>query len=385
MSTSKYGHWETPAVELPRRILHLPPPPAVEAKGFLDIARLDMLQSRLKDLQRQDEGLGNGPDLDSELVRVEIGEEAVKVVELEKKRRALLARPLPKIQAESSSQRGRFIGRAIGEVIDLALLFLLPVTAATKKGGIMAKAGRAIGMTAKTTRTLGYGAKKVADIAISLKQGAQGGSHAQKLPSRILDKVGKLEMLTVGYWGERLGASLDGAPVISSYTDPKALRERDANLKAIDDELRTHRLRLSDSEHRARDSKADPKAIGLEIEEVKAQIEAITAQAESQKSIDETSDLEKFQSILHFEQKCCEQEWEHIFFKQCQSMWRLLEQMLRNWWDEYLPTILQDEEDKLNLLLAKLKELPEQRQQQKEVFQLQLSNLELALLMLSKG
>ena len=182
----------------------------------------------------------------------------------------------------------------------------------------------------------------------------------------MLDKISKLEMLTLGYWGERLGSALDGEPVTSSCTDPEALRRQQEALATIDAALKERQLRIFDLERELAAPRANIAAIEAEVTSVRAERKALAAQAEQKKATEEAARQREFQSMLAYEKKRCSKEWLRIFTQQSQAMRRLLQAMLRNWWEGYLPELLDERESRMRELLAQIKELPALRQQREE-------------------
>ncbi len=381
--SKRYGQMDIPEVELQRQHLHLAPPPPVAVVDFLDVGRLEMLEKRMRALQEQLQ-LAEDRQQNQEVISKEIREEEQAVGELKKQRQAILSAPLPQIQIpDTSAGTGRTVGRVVGEIADIALLFLLPETAASKIGSLVGKAGNVLGMSVKT-------AKEVADAATTgVKEGLNLNRAAQEekvlqppkgpLPPEILEKMGKLEMLTLGYWGERLGTALDGDPVTSTCTDPEALKKQRETLGEIDAALRERQLRLFDLEHELADPNANIATIEAEMKTLQDEKEAIAAQAEQKKTKEETVRQNEFQSMLAYEKKRCNKAWLYVFTQQCQSMRRLLQSMLRNWWEGYLPTLLNERESKVRELLEQIKELPAQRQQREAALQAEAESLRQAL------
>ena len=365
--SQRYGQMDIPEVELQRQHLYLAPPAPVSAADFLDVGRLELLEQRMKTLQQQRlaaEENQTTPDL----LRQEIREQEQLADDLQRQRQEILSMPLPRILVTEGTGNGRALGRIIGEVADVALLFLLPATAATKVGSLAGRAGKMLGMSARAAGTAAKVAKTGASVALNLNRAAQGAQVLQtqrgvQLPPEVLDKIGKLEMLSLGYWGERIGSAIDGTPVTSSHTDPEALREQQEALQKIDNALRTCQLRLFDLEHELSAPHANTAAIESEMKSLRDEMEALAAQAEQRKADEESSRQREFQSMLAYEKKRCGKTWLHVFTQQCQSMRRLLQTMLRNWWEGYLPEVLGDRERSVQALIEQMKELPAQRQQ----------------------
>lgn len=371
--SQRYGQLEIPEAELRRRHLHLAPPPPVAAADFLDVGRLELLEKRLNELQEQQRQAAKDSQDSPDSLRTEIREQKLRLNDLQKQRLDLLSTPLPRIQnTEPATGTGKTLGRTVGELADIALLFLLPTTAASKIGGLVGKAGKALGMSAKAARAAAATARAGTAIALNLNRVGQNVQVLQprrgggQIPPEVLDKISKLEMLTLGYWGERLGSALDGEPVTSSCTDPEALRRQQEALATIDAALKERQLRIFDLERELAAPRANIAAIEAEVTSVRAEMEALAAQAEQKKATEEAARQREFQSMLAYEKKRCGKEWLRIFTQQSQSMRRLLQAMLRNWWEGYLPELLDERESRVRELLAQLKELPALRRQREE-------------------
>lgn len=363
-----YGQLEIPEAELRRRHLHLAPPPPVAAADFLDMGRLELLEKRMNELQEQQRQAAKDTQASPDSLRTEIREQELLLDDLQNQRRELLSAPLPRIETTEAATGGQALGRAIGEIADVALLFLLPMTAASKIGSLVGRAGRACGMSARAARTAAAAARAGSAVALNLNRAGQGAQMQQPrrggqiLPD-VLAKFSRLEMLTLGYWGERIGSALDGEPAVSSHTDPEALRRQQEALAKIDAALRERQLRIFDLEHELAAPRANIAAIEAEITSVRTEMEALAAQAEQKKATEEAARQREFQSMLAYEKKRCGKEWLHIFTQQCQSMRRLLQAMLRNWWEGYLPELLDEREGRVRELLEQMQELPALRQQ----------------------
>lgn len=249
-----YGQLEIPEAELRRRHLHLAPPPPVAAADFLDMGRLELLEKRMNELQEQQRQAAKDTQASPDSLRTEIREQELLLDDLQNQRRELLSAPLPRIETTEAATGGQALGRTIGEIADVALLFLLPVSAASKIGSLVGKAGRACGMSARAARTAAAAARAGSAVALNLNRAGQGAQMQQSrrggqiLPD-VLAKFSRLEMLTLGYWGERIGSALDGEPAVSSHTDPEALRRQQEALAKIDAALRERQLRIFDLEH----------------------------------------------------------------------------------------------------------------------------------------
>lgn len=368
--SQRYGRLEIPEAELRRRHLHLAPPPPVAAADFLDVGRLELLEKRMSELQEQRRQAAKDTQADPDSLRAEIEDQELLLNDLQKQRREILSTPLPRIEiTDPAADAGRELGRTVGELADMALLILQPVAAAGKIGSLVGRAGRAFGMSARAARTAAAAARAGSAVVLHLNrasQGAQtqaprkGGEHAV---ISALDKLGWLEMFTLGYWGERIGSALDGEPVISSHTDPEALRRQQEALAKIDALLRERQLRIFDLEKELAAPRANIAAIEAEITSVRGEMEALAAQAEQKKATEEAARQREFQSMLAYEKKRCGKEWLHLFTQQSQSMRRLLQAMLRNWWEGYLPELLDEREGRVRELLEQMKELPARRQQ----------------------
>ena len=363
-----YGQLKIPEAELRRRHLHLAPPPPVAAADFLDMGRLELLEKRMNELQEQQRQAAKDTQASPDSLRTEIREQELLLDDLQNQRRELLSAPLPRIETTEAATGGQALGRAIGEIADVALLFLLPVSAASKIGSLVGRAGRACGMSARAAKTAAATARAGSAVALNLNRAGQGAQMQQprrggRILPDVLAKISRLEMLTLGYWGERIGSALDGEPVVSPHTDPEALRRQQEALAKIDAALRERQLRIFDLEHELAAPRANIAAIEAEISSVRTEMEALAAQAEQKKATEEAARQREFQSMLAYEKKRCGKEWLHIFTQQCQSMRRLLQAMLRNWWEGYLPELLDEREGRVRELLEQMQELPALRQQ----------------------
>ncbi|WP_299394033.1 dynamin family protein [uncultured Desulfovibrio sp.] len=368
--SQRYGQLEIPEAELRRRHLHLAPPQPVAAADFLDVGRLELLEKRMRGLQEQQRQAAKDTQASPDSLRAEIKEQELLLNDLQNQRQEILSAPLPRIETtEAATGSGQRLGRIIGEIADIGLLLAVPITAASKIGSLAGKAGKMIGMSARAAKQAAAVARAGTSVALHLNRAGQRAQIPQSrrggglIPPEVLDKIGKLDMLTLGYWGERIGSALDGEPVISSHTDPEALRRQQEALAKIDASLRERQLRIFDLEKELAAPRANIAAIEAEITSVRGEMEALAAQAEQKKATEEAARQREFQSMLAYEKKRCGKEWLHLFTQQSQSMRRLLQAMLHNWWEGYLPELLDEREGRVRELLEQRNKLPARRQQ----------------------
>lgn len=377
-----YGALDLPETLLEETRICLAPPIAPEIGEFLDTARyahlqdmLERLIAREKEAKTQDReflpAIGN---LD------QMREEAW---ELKKMRDELAASPLPTITiTEKPDGSGKILGRMLGEIADLALIWALPATAASKAGSYAGKAAKACGIAAKTAKTFG---KAVTTTAQTVKTAHEAAAQKRKLPVGVAGKLALLDGLTLGYWGEKIGSYFDGPPKTRTQIDQNAMRELEMQLAEVDSNLKKKRLEIAALERAAqRAGKGDnPAEISREIAALREELAKMENSAENKRKAAIARSEEEYRAMLDYEKNKCLREWQIIYQRQCRAMRALLAACFKNWWEEYVPATLGEARKRIAETQKLLSEAPEKRAERAASIKGRMDNLQKALKLLN--
>ena len=222
--------------------LHLPEPEVIDANDFLDNSKLKELQNALDQHQKEyslAEQKLNETNIQLEVIDTNETQKSYRQLVSEKNK--LQSLPLPKIIEEAESKGfGSMIGRTIGEFADLALMFIAPSTIAGKAASYVGKGAKAMKLTTSATKV----AKAVRPALTTALQVSKAGQVGGKAAARgfsnkggILDKLQGLEVLSVGYWGEKICSFFDTPQPPIIKIDEEAKAERDAEISEINQKI----------------------------------------------------------------------------------------------------------------------------------------------------
>lgn len=352
----------------------LPPPPCLTVADFLESGRFGALRDELESLKKQaQECAGRDEETKPEIDRQAI---LARIQAMELERQEIMRQPLPawEAPADESGGSGKALGRMIGEVADLALLFIAPATFASKSASYAAKTAKAIGLGAKT-------AKKIGDITRQSVQAAQTAHRAMVahdvLPPPIIQKLGILDKFTLGYWCEKIGEAFDGPAIAPPrIIDREALRERGSSLASLETELQKLRLELLASNDAKSGSPWKKQELEDAIARKEAQIRHMREKAEAEHDAATQKAELAYQQKFAFAKKRLLHAWQRSFEKQADTMGELLQSLLRNWWDGRIPALLEKSSLAVEKLLARLREIPEKKREQESLLQKHIKELE---------
>jgi len=341
-----YGDLQLPESQIQAFNLRLPPPEIVEAQDFLDMGRFSQLQSYLElkqaDIAAKEQAL-------SELSPINMDENQRALQALIRERHQIAEQPLPKIIQRTSGGGGAMIGRMIGEVADIGLMFVNPVSAGTKIASLVGKGAKVA---------------KIASKGIKVAQAIQIGKKVAGVPQQAIDKLGMLEVLSLGYWGERIGSALDG-PMEKEIVDPEALAQQEFALSDMDAKVRAVKSELSRCEDIANEHQLTGWALEQnrkEQEHIKADLNRITQQAEQKhREAQEIYQIERLQMLNRHVERAVTQ-WLKRFDQQSNSMTELLRARVRTHWEDHVGTMLGERVLELELLMAQATAVPAEKE-----------------------
>lgn len=244
---------------------------------------------------------------------------------------------MDEIRKEGGGAVGKTIGRVIGEVADIALLFINPAggaagaaAAGAKGAGEAAKAAGAAMNVVKVAdkakdaaKIAQYAAKVAANVSVgnAVSAAAKGAEKAPGKSGEVLGTIAKvLDYVSVGHWAEKIGEAIGNAvcPEKVHYVENEQVRENYfAQIKA-QNELIAELKKSVESEEEELHRLSDMSDISRKMSELnrrKIQINQRMQEAEElQKKINEQeklrvtaeslSDLVKESFSAHTEENC---------------------------------------------------------------------------------
>ncbi|MBB1077305.1 dynamin family protein [Rhodoferax sp. 4810] len=333
-----YGELALPEAQVTSLNLRLPPPVTVDASEFLDQARQQQLQQALDayatEYAGQLERLAQLPEAD-----LTVSERALR--EVLRQRDQVAAQPLPQIVRQLENRgTGAVMGRMAGEIGDLALVLLSPLLAGTKAAAVLGKVAK----TATTVRTV--------------------AQNSDIVPPPMRDRLKILEGLSLGYWGEQLGAKLDSIPREEVVTDPEALAQRDAMLAQCDAQVREVRAQLAQQEEVVNARQLTGWALEQNRRE-QAQLEARLADlqryaVERQQAFEQAARTER-QMAVQRQVAQAVAHWQHSFDQQAGQMAEVLRARVRDDWEARVEALLSERLADIDTLRGRLDAAPAER------------------------
>ena len=235
--SGRYGELTLPEARVERLNVRVPPLAVVDTATFVETAKLAALehamleqQSKLAATERQ---LATLPD-------VALAEAEAGLNDKLRMQEELASQPLEYIVEVVPGNGAAEVGRIVGELADIGLMFVNPATAASKAGSVIGKGAKLAKMTVD--------AKKVASAiktGVRTVQAIKGGKVDKVMPPPVRDKLAMLEALSLGYWGERIGSMLGGAPQERLVVDPQARAQQQQALALLDQDIQQARRELA--------------------------------------------------------------------------------------------------------------------------------------------
>lgn len=323
--SSNYGQLDLPAAQIAEFNLRLPEPETVSVDDFLDMGRLMQLQDSLASKEAESSTLETQLN---NLHTADMSEHDAALLALQQQRQHTGAQALPMVTQTVGGGSGAMFGRLLGEAMDIGVMMITPATAAAKAASLLGK-GSKIASTVGTTVKVIQTAQKV-----------RGGVLPAPLP--VLDKLGHLEKLSFGYWGEQLFGG--GAREIQTV-DPQAIAERDAHLAAIDQQIHQLRSALARNEDIANERQLKGWALEQSQKErarLQQDIEQLRVTAAQKHQDAEQYLSENRQRQLQHHADRAVSLWLRAFEQNTSGMLELLRARIKTYWEERVDGLLND-------------------------------------------
>lgn len=356
--SGRYGELALPEGQAERLHLHLPPMAPVAVAALVDTARLASLERAV--LEKRQEMAQSERRLETlPVTSVEDAQEALR--DKLRERTAIASKPLARTTEVVPGNGAAEIGRMLGEVGDIALMFVEPVSAGAKVASLVGKGASAMKVTADT-------AKVASAVEAGLKAAqAAKGLPGKDVPSPVLDKLGMLKAMSLGYWGERIGILLGGAPSERQIVDPAARAEQEQALAILDHDIQQARRDLE----RRQDLLDEHKLSGWALDQGKRDL------ARLEQEIAELSGRRE-QRMREARQEACEermrvlrrhaaravQDWLGSYDQQADTMTQVLVAQVAAYWEGEVGTAVSERARDIDGLLERLRAEPAVRDAQ---------------------
>lgn len=356
--SGRYGELVLPEGQAERLHLHLPPMAPVDVSALVDTARLAALERAILEKQQ-------------ELARSELRVETLPVTSIDaaedalreklRQRIAIASEPLARITEIVPGNGAAEIGRMLGEIGDIALMFVEPVSAGTKVASLVGKGANVAKVTvdaAKVAKTVETGVKAAQAVK---------GVPGKGTPSPVLNKIGMLQAMSLGYWGERIGMLMGGAPSERQIVDPAARAAQEQVLAVIDHDIQQARRDLE----RRQDMLSERQLSGWALEQGKRdlarleqEIAALASQREQRAREAQQEAHEERVRVLQRHAVRAVQGWLVSYDQQAATMTQLLVARVAGHWEGEVEAAVSERAREIDGLLERLRAEPAVRNAQ---------------------
>jgi GTP-binding protein EngB required for normal cell division len=334
--SGSYGKLQLPPAQVDAFNLRLPAPESIELNDFLDIGKLTQLQHELQD--RQEDFAAVEQKLAS-LSVADMNEEERAMRELLMQRQQIAEQPLPRIvQRISEGGSGAAVGRFLGEIADIGLMFVSPAAVGAKVATLVAKGAKMVNVAVKTAKVANTVTKTV-----KVAKGIQLGRKVAGIPEQAMNKLGVLEVLSLGYWGEKFGSMFGSAPQDEEIIDPQARAEQAQVLAEIDSQTQQLRRALARNEDIANERQLTGLALEQnKKEQARLQFELARSQQQAeQKHRDaQISQRQERQALLLRHAERAVSQWLRNFDQQTASMTDLMRSRIKSYWEDRVDALV---------------------------------------------
>jgi hypothetical protein len=232
---------------------------------------------------------------------------------------------------------------------DIALFFVNPATAGTKVAAL-------VGRGAKVAKAVSTGIKVV-------RHAKQGKSY-KNIPDPVMDKLGALEILSLGYWGEKLGMMMGGGPTEEMVLDHEVHAEQTRAIAELDAAI----LKLRQDLQCKEGLESQQQLTGWALEQNKQgqarlQTEILQLQQKAEQLAHEAqlaTATEHRQAIKRYAGRAVE-HWLHGFEQQGASMVAVLGERAREYWESHVDESLKERVAGMDELATSLHAAPQEK------------------------
>lgn len=354
--SENYGQLEIPIAQIEALNLRIPPSESVSIEEFLDMGRVTQLQANLESKEieatTKAQTLAQLPDMD-----VSHHTEALSHVINEQNMITSMALPTVVVPGSEGMGMGAIMGRMVGEVADIGLMFVNPTIVGAKVASLVGKGAKVANIAIKTSQV----AKQVTQ-GVKIVQQIKKGEKALPLPPPVMDKLQVLEKLSLGYWGEQIGSMFGGgSPPPKTMTDPVALAQQQQALA----EIEARRRNLEMEFNRAQEIADERELTGWALEQnkkeqaqLKAALETQQHKAEQKKQdFERIAAAERAELLQRYTERALEQ-WLRQFDQQSNGMVELLHGRIKNHWEQRVEALVQERMTEVDAITEQLHTAP---------------------------
>lgn len=372
--SADYGQVDLPVAQVGAFNVRLPAPEAIDAADFLDVGKLSHLQQEIEHQQQQiteaENKLLDWPVQD-------LGNAEQTLQQLLRDRQQVASMPLPRIMQQiPNSGNGAIFGRMLGEIADIGLLFVNPVWAGAKVAGLIGKGAKIVNVAAKTGKIASTVSK-----GIKIAQATQTGIKVRGVAPETLDKLKALEMLSLGYWGERIGTAF-GGPSAQEIVDPAAEAEQAQAMSGIESDIQRLRRELGRQEDMANERQLTGWALEQNRKE-QARLQADLARrvadaAQQHREAEARAQQDRLTLVARHAERAVAQ-WMRSFDQQSTSMLDLMRARIKDHWENRVEALVAERMTEVDALMAQMRETPQQKQAALAQLQAEEEGLRLAM------
>lgn len=360
----KFGQINLPENTINDLNLRLPELPQIDEQDFLQSAVLYQLK---QEFAKNKNEVGQTISSDKVFSDTELKQLEEQIGDLSRYRQDVLNQYIPNIEERIYDTSGSDAGRAIGEVIDWALLFL-PAAAVTKVGKLAKLSETAI----KTVHTV----QKTARVA---------KKTVEKMPPSTAGQI--LNLLSIATWTEKLGGLLNNPSQIILKPDPEIQAQVTAQAQKInadiqnlhDDLIRkqdlitSHQLEQIALEQKQKEIlRIEQRIVQLENELKEQQVQAQREQEQQQAKILQT----------YYERAV--RQWLTQFDHQSQGIEQHIQQYIKGYWETVIHEQLATRIEEITNIEQQINQLPLQKEQKLRNLQDEEAQLRVVLVKLNE-
>ena len=355
-----YGKPSFPAAYTTQFNLRFPAPATIEVDSFLEVSKLEQLQQAL--LDKEQEAQQHQQQLQTLSEDTEFAGEETALRQFVSQRQQIQNQEISYIvKRDEGSSTGAVLGRVLGEVADIGVMFLSPSVIGAKVAAIVGKGAKAA--------KIAVNVKKVATATKNGIKAIQANNKAKLIggmPPDVADKVGVLEKFSLGYWGERLGSLFDSLPNEYLVKDSEAVAEQQQALAVLDSQMMQLRRELARKEDLANERQLTGWALEQNHQEqarIQADITRLTQQVASRKQQVLAEQQEQHKRMIKQYSERAVNQWLRSYDQQAQSMQSLLLTQVKQYWVDYVEQTLADRMQELDDLAVQIQAAPQEKVQ----------------------
>lgn len=352
-----YGQIDLPAAQVREFNLRLPAPESIDVSDFLDAGRLTQLQQAIGHTEQQ---IAEAEGQLATLPAQDMTEAEQALQQLLRDRQQIASMPLPHIvQQVEGIEGGRALGRFLGEIADIGLMFVNPAWVGAKMAALVGKGAKIVNTTVKVKEV-----STAVSKGIKIAQATQSGAKVKGVAPETVDKLKMLEVLSLGYWGERIGAALSGSRT-EEVIDPAAEAEQAQALTVIESDIQRLRHELGRQEDIANERQLSGWALEQNRKE-RARLQADLAQriedAEQNHQEAQARAQQERQAMITRHANRAIAQWLSSFNQQSSSMIDLMRAHVRDHWEHRIEALVAERLVNIETLIKQIQDTPDQKQ-----------------------